>query len=132
MSACGGDNIRAARRELFTKASPTQAWAMYQLRFLLTAEMIGVLPYFGGFPASLSHLAIVLNMDTTDSVAVAMVYGRLAKQNLEEKARDRAETTLDGGRFASFLAMGDAAFRLQAATECAPRPQPAKNTNATA
>ena len=82
---------------------------------------------FGGLPASLAHLAIVLIMATTDSVAVAMAYGRLAKQHLEAKARARAETTLGGGYFASFLAAENAAFRLQAATECAHRPHPVKN-----
>ena len=63
------------------------------------------------------HLAIVLNLATTDSVAVAMVYDRLVKQHLEEKARARAETTLGGGYFASFLATENAAFRLQASAE---------------
>ena len=96
------------------------------MRFLLTAEMMGALSSFGGLPAGFPHLAIVLNLATADSVAVAMVYGRLAKQHLEER-RARAETTLGGGYFASFLAAGNAPFRLKAATACAPRPHPVKN-----
>ena len=99
---------------------PIQASVLYQLRFLLTAEILGALSTFGGFPASLAHLSIVLNMATTDSAAVAMVYDRLVKQHLEEKARDRAETTIGGGYFSSFVATENAAFRLQSASECSP------------
>ena len=86
------------------QAVPTQAWMLYQMRLLLTAELMGALSTFGGLPADLAHLSIVLNLATTDSVAVAMVYGRLVKQNLEENARARSEATLGGGYFASFLA----------------------------
>ena len=124
-------NTRIAKREIFPHDVPIQAWSLYQLRFLLTAEMMGALGFFGGLPAGLDHLAIVSNMATTDSAAVAMVYGRLAKQHLEEKARARAETTLAGGYFSSFLATENAAFRLQSAKKRAPRPHPVKNTQAT-
>ena len=58
-----------------------------------------------------------------------MVYGRLVKQHLEEKARARAETTLGGGYSASSMATKNAASRLQEATECAPRPHPVKNSH---
>ena len=121
-------NTRVAKRELFPEALPLQAWLLYQLRFLITAELLGALATFGGLPASLAHLAIVLNLATTDSVAVAMVYDRLVKQHLEEKARARAETTLGEGYFSSFLATENAAFRLQATAECIPRPTVPKST----
>ena len=124
-------NTRIAKRELFSQDVPIQDWFLYHLRSTMTAEMMGVLPSFGGLLAGLAHLAIVLNMATTDSVAVATAYGRLAKQHLEEKPRARAETTLGGGYFAAFMAAENATLRLQSATECAPLPHPVKNKQVT-
>ena len=37
------NNTRIAKRELFPDALPLQAWLLYQLRFLITAEMLGAL-----------------------------------------------------------------------------------------
>ena len=100
-----GHNTRQAKRESPLQAVPIQAWLLYQLRFLLTAELLGALSTFGGLAASCSHLSIVLNLATPDSADVALTYDRLVKHHLEEKARARAETTLGGGNFAGFLSL---------------------------
>ena len=115
-------NARQAKREAFPLAVPIQAWMLYQLRFLLTAELIGALSTFGGLAAGLSHLPIVLNIATVDTIAVGLAYGRMVKQHLEEMATSRAESTVEAGYFASFLSSGNAAFRLKAAAESDTRP----------
>ena len=84
--SANGGVIRALRNANWPPLSvPIQSWLLYQMRFLLAAEMMGALSSFGGLPASLAHLANVLNLATVDSVAVSMLYDRLAKQHLEER-----------------------------------------------
>ena len=115
-------NARQAKRGASPHAVPIQAWVLYQLRFLLTAELLGALSTFGGFGAGVNHLSIVLNIATTDTIAVALAYNRLVTTFLEEKARSRDETALAADFFSSFLSNENAAFRGQAAVESAPRP----------
>ena len=107
-------------------AVPIRAWILYQLRFFITAELLGALATFGGFSDGINHLSIVLNFATTETIAVSLAYDRLVKQHLEEKARSRAETSHEDGYCDAFLAAGNASFRLQAIAECAPRPAVAK------
>ena len=103
-----------------------QAWILYQMRFVLTAEMIGALSTFGGLPGSLAHLSVVLTMETTDSVAVAMVYGRLVKQHLEENARARSETTIRAGTPIPSWSLKMPLFGSNHPLSSPPRPHPPK------
>ena len=114
-------NARQAKRDAFPQDVPIQAWILYQLRFLPTAELLGALSTFGGFGAGINHLSIVLNIATTDTIAVSLAYGRLVKTHLEEKAMSRDETTLAADFFSPVLPSGDAAFRAHA-VESAPSP----------
>ena len=95
---------------------------LYQLRFLITAELLGALPNVGGLSAGLNRRSIVLNLDTAESIAVALAYDRLAGLHLEGKYRARAETALDGVFFESFLSRGGVSFRTHSIAECAHRP----------
>ena len=92
-------NSRQAKRENAPQSIPLREWPLYQMRVLLTAEMVGAPTTFGGLATSWGHLAIALNIATTDSIAIAFAYGRLVNLHLEEKARARAETTLGGRPF---------------------------------
>ena len=69
-------NTIQANRENAPKALPLQAWMLYHLRRLLTDELLGALSTFGGLADALNHLSIVLNIATTDTIAVAHAYGR--------------------------------------------------------
>ena len=89
----------------------------YQLRFLLKAEMMGALSTFGGLAHRLSHRPIVLNLVTTDSIDVSLVYGRLVKQHMDGEAIGRSKTALRGGYFPNFQSAGNDAFRTHASLE---------------
>ena len=115
-------NTRLTKRDASSLAVPTHAWILYQLRFLITAELLGALTTFGGFLAGINHLSIVLNIDTTETIDVSLDYGRLVKQLLAEKARARAETAIGDGYFGAFLSAGNSPFRIHAISECAPLP----------
>ena len=101
-----GANTRAAKRELFRMAVPIQSWILYQLRFLITAELMGALSTFGGLADCPNHLSIVLNIATMETVAAALSYGRLVMHHLEEKARSRADDTLGVGTSRAFCPPG--------------------------
>ena len=118
------NNARQARRGNAPQNLPLQAWMWYQLRFLLTAELLGALATFVGMSASLNHISIVLNIATTDTSSLAFTYGRLVRMHLEEKARARAETTLGDGFFAEFSPTGNLDFKNQDVAEFAPRAPP--------
>ena len=124
------NNARIAKRDLPPGCADSGMDAV-SVAFSPGGRNVGDLSYFGGFPAGLSHLAIVLNMAAANSVAVSMAYGRPAQQHLDANARARSDTTLGGGYVAYFMSNENADCRLQAATECAPRPQPVKNTQST-
>ena len=71
-----------------------QAWLLYRMRFLIAADLAGAWAGFGGLAAQLNHLAIVMNISITDSVSIALPYGRLVRDFLAERARPRHEMTL--------------------------------------
>ena len=85
---------RLVEREAPPLAAPTHAWVLYQMRFLITDELIGDLTTFGGFADGIDHLSIALNIDTTETIAVPLDYDLLLKKNMWEKDRARAETAL--------------------------------------
>ena len=72
-----------AKRESYPLAVPTQAWILYHLRFLTSAELMGDLTTFGWFSDGINHLPIALNIDTTETIDVPP-YDRLVKHHLEE------------------------------------------------
>ena len=115
-------NTRQENRDLNPQALPIQAWMVYQLRFLITAEIFGDLPTCGGLDAGLYRLSIVLNLATAESIDVAFAYDRLVKLHLEENARARAETALGDGFFDAFLSIGHASFSTHVIAECPPPP----------
>ena len=47
---------------------PTKAWLLWQLLFFIASEVIGALSTFSGFDATLDHMAIALNIATTDTI----------------------------------------------------------------
>ena len=108
-------------------AVPTHALVLYQMRLLIAAELLGALTAFGGSAVGSNHLMISLNVDTTETIASPIAYGRLVKHHMGEKALSRPETAIGDGYVASFRTSGNAKFRLPAVEERNPRPAAVKN-----
>ena len=89
---------RQAKREDNPQSIPMQAWLLYQMRFLIAADLACAWSGFCGLAAQLNRLAIVMNISLTDSAAVAMPYGRLVREFLAGRARSRHGNTI-GGNF---------------------------------
>ena len=51
-----------------------QAWLLYQLRFLIAADLACAWTGFGGLAAQLNHLSIVMNISITYSDATTKEY----------------------------------------------------------
>ena len=123
-------NSRQGKKDENSSAIPMQAWLLYQLRFLVAADLAGAWSAFGGLAAQLNHLSIVMNMSIVDSATVALAYDRLVREFLAERARSRHE--LNGPSFFSdFLSVENPALKLKALAEHprgggAPRDQPSK------
>ena len=117
---------RQAQRASEPQLVPFQAWLLYQLRFVFTAEICGAWQLFGGLAAQLSHLSIVLHLSTVETMAVALSYDRLVKAFLAEKARAREEGSSQQvpaaeNEFSRILSTEQQHFRHQALLEN-PRP----------
>ena len=83
--SCWRDIARQAKRGEDPQAFPLKEWLLYQMRFVIPSEMVGPSTAFGSLASQVGHFPIVLNMDTVDSVDVALPYDRLLKQNLGRK-----------------------------------------------
>ena len=79
-------SARKAKRGDNPHPIPMQAWLLYQLRFLIAADVSGAWAGFGGLSDQLNHLAIVMNISITDSADVALSYDRLVREFLAERA----------------------------------------------
>ena len=123
-------NSRQGKLDANSTAIPMQAWLLYQLRFIVAADLAGAWSAFGGMAAQLNHLSIVINMSVVDSATVALAYDRLVREFLAERARSRHE--LNGPSFFSdFLSVENPALKLKALAENprgggAPRDQQSK------
>ena len=62
---------------------------MYQLRFLIAAELRHAFDHFGGFASQISHLGTVVTLSITEHIGIALAYRRAINQKLQEKARHR-------------------------------------------
>ena len=116
-------NARQASRPTQPQLVPFQAWILYQLRFLATAEICGAWLLYGGLVAQLNHLSITLHLATVESMAVALSYDRLAQAHLAEKARARedlsqpAPAAVAENEFSKILSNEQPHFRQQAINE---------------
>ena len=78
---------RQAQRASEPHLPPSQAWLLYQPRFIFTAEICGAWLLFGGLAALLNHLSIALRLSNVDAMAVALSHDRLSMTFFAEKAR---------------------------------------------
>ena len=114
-----GTSSRVADREGAANSIPTQAWLLYNLRFVIAADLAGDWSAFGGIAAQLNHLSIIMHIPTTDSAAIALSYDRMAREFLAEKARSRQK--VDIAAFSTdFLSVGNPALKLRAIAEHPP------------
>lgn len=77
-----------------------QAWAFYNLRFLLVGDLAGAWTPFGGISAQSTHLGMILNMAIVENATIAMTYSRKFREQAAHLARQRA-TTVDWVHFLS-------------------------------
>ena len=105
---------RQAGQEAVAQPLPLNAWALYQIRFIFAADLVGAWQIFGGAAAQLNHLSIVLHIATTDAIGVALTYDQLLKTHLEELARARATGTAGSADFHELLPNEQPRFKLQA------------------
>ena len=75
---------RQAGRSAVPQLLPLNAWLLYQLRFIFSADLCGAWACFGGVAAQLNHLSVVLHIATVDAIGVALTYDQLLKAHLEE------------------------------------------------
>ena len=109
-------NSRQAKREENSTAIPMQAWLLYQLRFIIAADLAGAWSGFGGMAAQLNHLSIVMNISIVESASVALSYDRLVREFLSERARSRHEIS-GPNFFGDFLSVENPALKLKALAE---------------
>ena len=67
-----------------------QSFLLYQLRFVLAADLCSAWVGFGGLGAQLSHLSIVLNLAVIETVGIALSYHNVLSTRLTERARQRS------------------------------------------
>ena len=67
-----------------------QSFLLYQLRFVLAADLCSAWAVFGGLGAQLSHLSIALNLAVIETVGIALNYHNILSTRLTERARQRS------------------------------------------
>ena len=70
-----------------------QAWALYRLRFILSAEVAGDWDSFGGVIDQLNNLGVILAIATAENVGVALKYFDILHSQLVSHDRSRAVST---------------------------------------
>ena len=123
-------NARQAKREGNPQSIPMQAWLLYQLGFLIAADLAGTWSGFGGLASQLNHLSIVMKISIVESASVALSYDRLIREFLAERARSRHEIT-GPNFFGEFSSVGNPDLKLRALAEhprvtAMPKDQPTK------
>ena len=93
-----------------------QAFSLYQLRFVLAADLCKAWRLFGGLGPQLSHFPNVLHLSITESAGAAISYLRLVSQKLHEEARKRSSRTAE---FVATLTAGEFALKGQSKKEVA-------------
>ena len=66
-----------------------QAWLLYTLRFIFSAELTGALSEFGGLQAQFGLLAVTLNLATVENATLALEYNKHIHIFLRDSARAR-------------------------------------------
>ena len=107
---------KQARRTASPQELSIHAFTLYQLRFLLSAELCKAFGLFGGLSHQLSHLSTFLNLAVVESVGVALAYHQILITKLQERARQRSSKLED---FASPLKSEDFATKEKAKREIA-------------
>lgn len=110
------NNARGSKKEEKSSSIPMQAWLLYQIRFMVAADLAGAWSAFGGMAAQLNHLSIVMNISITESAAIALSYDRLVREFLAERARSRHEIN-SPTFFSEFLSVENPALKLRASAE---------------
>ena len=103
-----------ARRTLIPQEMSIQAFSLYSLRFVISADLCKAWSSFGGLGPQLSHLSTVLHLAIAESVGPAFPYHRLVANKLQEKARKRSTQASD---FVSLLSVGNFTLKEQAKKE---------------
>ena len=57
---------RQAAKSTRPQSVPLNAWVLYRIRFIFTADVCGAWPSFGGLSAQLNRLSIALHIATTE------------------------------------------------------------------
>ena len=109
-------HAKQAKRPTAPQELSIQCFALYQLRFLIAADLCQAFSTFGGIAPQLAHLSTVLHISITDSVGTALAYRRILASKLQEKARKR--TTLLA-EFTTLLASENFTIKEQAKKEIA-------------
>ena len=88
-----------------------QRFLLYQLRFLLAADLCSAWAGFGGLGAQLCHLSIALNIAVIETVGLALTYHAILSSRMSEKARQRSTSEAE---FISTLSADQFGVREQA------------------
>ena len=96
---------------------PMQAWLLYQLGFLIAADLAGDWPIFGGLASQLNRLATAMKISITDSAAMALSYDRPGREFSAERDRSRQEKAIGVNFPIDFLSVGNPAMKLRALAE---------------
>ena len=91
-----------------------QAWLLHQMRFLIAADMAGAWSISGGLAAQLNHLPIAMNIQITDSAAMALSSDRMVREFLAEWDRPRRENAIGVNFSSDFLSVENPAMKLRA------------------
>ena len=67
-----------------------QAWALFRLRFIISAEVCAAWELYGGVIAPIDNLGATLNIAVSDNVGIALKYFDFLHAQLESYARSRA------------------------------------------
>ena len=86
---------KQAKRPLAPQELSIQAFALYQLRFLIASDLFQSFATFGGLAPQLAHLSTAIHLPITESVGSALAYHRTLGTKLQEKARKRTTPTAE-------------------------------------
>ena len=114
------------KKALRPQSLPLNAWALYRMRFIFTADIRGAWSTFGGIAAQFNHLSIVLHLATVENIPSALLYDSVLSAHLEELDMARAEKSSESVDFAQLLSVEQTRFNLQAVTQAAKPSQPVK------
>ena len=103
-----------ARRTLLPQELSIQAFSLYQIRFVLSADLCKAWSCLGGLGPQLSHLSTIWHLAITETVGTALAYRRLVPNKLQELARKRSAAISD---FTSLLSVENSTLKEQAKKE---------------